>query len=142
MGVKDRDEMRKLPVERQKELQVAAALTIAKAKSPITLIDTHLFIKTKEGYWPGLPGHVIDSLSPTNLILVEASPGEIISRRENDATRSRDVVSAASIEDELAVGRRILATAGVLAGAPIMTVKNEEGKIDTAAAKIADSLVS
>ena len=43
---KDRDEMRKMTVERQKRLQKAAATKIARMKGSATLVDTHLVIRT------------------------------------------------------------------------------------------------
>ena len=38
-------------------------------------VDTHLFIRTPEGFWPGLPYVVIQALKPTHLVLIEAEPG-------------------------------------------------------------------
>ena len=79
--VKGRDEMRKLPIKRQEQLQAIAAAKISKMTEHIVLVDTHLFIRTKEGFWPGLPFEVVRALKPTHLILVEASPEEISTRR-------------------------------------------------------------
>jgi len=45
-GVKDRDELRTLPVEKQKELQKMAAENISNMKDDVILIDTHAFIST------------------------------------------------------------------------------------------------
>ena len=61
MGVKSRDEMRKLPVGEQRKLQETAARRIADMKDDVVIVDTHLFISTGEGYYPGLPMR----LSPT-----------------------------------------------------------------------------
>jgi adenylate kinase len=52
IGVKDRDDMRKLPVTQQRKLQVDASIKISKMKTEVLLVDTHLFIKTHNGFWP------------------------------------------------------------------------------------------
>ena len=46
LGISNRDEMRKLSVDEQKNLQIKAAQTIAQINTVVVLIDTHLFIKT------------------------------------------------------------------------------------------------
>ncbi len=86
-GLKSRDEMRKLPVELQRSLQVYAAERISLMESKYVIVDTHLFIVTKEGFWPGMPLDVLRALKPTHLVLVAASLEEIKSRRESDTTR-------------------------------------------------------
>ena len=55
MGLRNRDEMRRMTVEDQRRLQDLAAQRITEMKDDIVLIDTHLFINTEEGYYPGLP---------------------------------------------------------------------------------------
>lgn len=125
--VKDRDELRRLPVEKQRELQAFAARRIARMKGKI-VVDTHLFIRTGDGFWPGLPFSVLSLLRPTHLFLIEADPSEITSRRERDKVRYRDIVSLEQIEQELSIARAFLATCSVLTGAPMMIIKNHEGK--------------
>jgi len=58
LGVKDRDEMRNLPYEKQFELQKSAAKRIASSKSSLKVVDTHFHIPTPFGYLPGIPIHV------------------------------------------------------------------------------------
>ncbi|MFQ6135324.1 MAG: adenylate kinase [Nitrososphaerales archaeon] len=140
IGVKDRDDMRKLPVAQQRKLQVAASLEIAKMSSDVLLVDTHLFIKTKDGYWPGLPHDVATALSPTHIILIEATPAEILSRRAKDTTRRRDTVSEKDILEELTIAKNMLSTLAVLTGAAIMYVQNTEGKADEAASKVVSAI--
>src|SRR5687767_15378753 len=54
-GLKNRDEMRRMSVEDQRRLQDLAAQRITEMRDDIVMIDTHLFINTDEGYYPGLP---------------------------------------------------------------------------------------
>jgi len=58
--VQNRDEMRKLNLEQQKELQIKTAERVSKMKNVI--VDTHCTIKTPRGYMPGLPEWVIKKL--------------------------------------------------------------------------------
>ena len=62
LGISDRDEMRTLSTDKQQELQINAAKSIANIESDIVIIDTHLFIKTTSGYMPGLPISILKSL--------------------------------------------------------------------------------
>ena len=133
IGIKDRDELRKLPVERQKELQKNTAKKISDLKNNIIFIDTHAFISTQEGFYPGLPNHVIQIIQPTHFIAISARPEEIYNRRMKDETRNRDKVSIESIKKELAIQDSMLSTCSVLSGSPMKVILNNEGKIDEAA---------
>src|SRR5271169_3103855 len=135
--VKHRDEMRRLPVEKQKKLQEAAAAAISKGKGKVVFIDTHLFIRTPEGFWPGLPLRVIEPMKPTHLLRVEASAKEILARRKNDKTRYRDEITEDEIGQELELARSFLTAASLVSGAPITFIHNEEGKSEKAASQIA-----
>lgn len=134
--IRNRDEMRKMPIERQRTLQKLAAQKISRRKDPVLFVDTHLFIRTPEGFWPGLPFEVVRSMKPTHLVLVEAQSEEIRARRAADSTRSRDSISIDDLESELALGRSFLAAASTLSGAPILVVSNTQGKADEAAQKL------
>jgi len=135
--VKGRDEMRKLPVERQKKLQAVAAAQISKMADRVVLVDTHLFIRTSEGFWPGLPFEVVRTLNPTHLVLVEASPEEVSARRAADSARSRDSVDREELEKETELGRAFLSVSSTLTGAPMLIIRNAEGKADATAEALA-----
>lgn len=135
--VKHRDEMRKLPVEKQRRLQRAAAARIAGMKEKLVVIDTHLFIRTPEGFWPGLPFEVVRAMKPTHLILIEATPEEIAARRASDTTRYRDAVTKETLAEELALARSFLTASSTLTGAPMAIVRNAQGKQD----EVAEGLV-
>jgi adenylate kinase len=135
-----RDELRKLPVEKQRRLQKIAALKLSEREDKMMFIDTHLFIRTPEGFCPGLPFDVITTLKPTHLLLLEATSEEILSRRMNDESRYRDVVTAEELEYELELARSFIAAASLFSGAPILMVKNHNGKADEAAETIVRAL--
>ena len=134
--VRHRDEMRKLTVERQKRLQKIAATKISKMKGKAVVVDTHLFIRTEEGFWPGLPFDVVRAMKPTHLVLVEAPPESIARRRSADTTRYRDAVTAGGLAEELQLARSFLTVSSTLTGAPMMILPNEEGKQAEAAREV------
>ena len=138
--LKDRDDLRKLTVEEQKNLQKKAAEKIAEHQENIVIIDTHAFISTKEGYYPGLPHYVIQILKPTHFIAVSAKPDEIYNRRTNDDTRDRDIISIGSIKEELDVQDAMLSSCSVLSGSPMKVVLNTEGKVEVAADSIINAI--
>lgn len=131
--VKHRDELRTLTVEKQRKLQKAAATRISRMKERLVVIDTHLFIRTPEGFWPGLPFDVVRAMKPTHLILVEASPDEIAARRASDSSRYRDASTKEGLAEELALARGFLTTCSTLTGAPMAIVRNSHGMQDEVA---------
>lgn len=140
MGLKSRDEMRRMPVEDQRRLQEMAAQRIADMKDDIVLVDTHLFINTGEGYYPGLPMRLLNIMKPTNLVMVAAEAEEIAERRKTDQTRQRDIASAEDIQKELDISRVMVASCSILTGAPFAMIMNNNGGVDKAAANIAKIL--
>ncbi len=141
LGLKNRDEMRKMPVDEQKRLQEMAAQRIAEMRDDIVLVDTHLFINTKEGYYPGLPMRLLNIMKPTNLVMVAADAEEIADRRKADQTRQRDIISAENIQKELDISRMMVASCSILTGAPFAIIVNNDGKVEEAAANIAKMLL-
>lgn len=133
LGITDRDELRKLSMAEQKNLQKLAAEKISKLQDDIVIIDTHAFISTNAGFYPGLPYHVLEIIKPTNFVSVFARPEEIYNRRMKDTTRNRDIASIDSIKRELAVQDAMLSSCSVLSGSPIKPILNTEGKVDEAA---------
>lgn len=139
-GVKSRDDMRRLPVEVQKKLQVYAASRISLIQEEYVIIDTHLFIVTKEGYWPGMPMDVLQALKPTHLVLVSASLDEIKARREKDASRLRDRASIDSLQLEMEAARTILFASSLICGCPALIVNNSDGKSEEAAKNVINAV--
>lgn len=135
-GLTDRDELRKLPVTEQQRLQKLAAEKIASQNEEIVIIDTHAFINSPEGYYPGLPEHVLKIIKPTNFISVSAKPEEIYNRRMKDDTRNRDKITLPNIKKELDVQSGMISACAVLTGSPVKHILNGEGKVDEAADKI------
>jgi adenylate kinase len=139
-GITHRDEIRRRSTTLQHELQAEAARRIAskaEAFNGVTIIDTHLIVRTLSGYLPGLPAHVLEILKPNLLALIEASAEEIASRRIKDSEiRMRESLPKDEILFELQLSRVMAAAASTISGAPIIVVENREGKAEEAAIKI------
>jgi len=135
-GLKNRDELRKLSVSEQQNLQKIAAEKIAAHDEQVVIIDTHAFINSPEGYYPGLPEHVLKIIKPTNFVSVSAKPEEIYNRRMKDNTRNRDKITLANIKKELDVQSGMISACAVLTGSPVKHILNREGDIEEAVDKI------
>jgi adenylate kinase len=137
LGVRNRDELRNLSIDQQRKLQEMAAQKIHGKQADVLLIDTHLFIKTSEGFYPGVPMHLINALRPTHFVMIAADAQEILNRRNSDKTRQRDLATVKEIETELEISKIVVSCCSVISGSPFMIVINKENDIDNAASAIA-----
>ncbi len=129
LNIKNRDEIRRLSIYEQKKLQNLAAEKISQINADVVIIDTHLFINTKEGYYPGLPLDLLNNLKPTNLMLIIANPEEIYHRRQNDPSRDRDIISMESIKNDIDVSKMLISCCSIVSGAPFKILANHENSI-------------
>lgn len=137
--VENRDELRKLPVDTQINLQKKSSAAIGKMDKVV--IDTHMTIKTPDGYMPGLPEWVIRELKVSSYFLIEANPELIMDRRNSDPSRKRDEDSVESIVEHQEVNRYYAAAYSVYTGATVSFLENVQGKPEFAAQKIIKRLM-
>jgi adenylate kinase len=128
--VKDRDEMRKLTLDQQKQLQIKTAEKVAGMKNVI--LDTHCTVKTPKGYMPGLPEWVLRKLNPTAIVIVEADPKEIFDRRAKDTSRNRDPDSVEKIAEHQMINRAAAMAYAMVTGATVKIVFNHDNALDAA----------
>jgi adenylate kinase len=140
LGINNRDEMRRQSIEVQRHMQNLAARRIADLKDNVVIVDTHLFINTNEGYYPGLPLHLLEVIKPTNIVMVAAHPEEIVKRRRIDETRDRDIESVEDIQCQLDISKVMVATCSVLTGCPFIIIMNSNNKINETASNIVKAL--
>jgi len=140
--VRNRDELRRLSVEKQREIQLHACDKIAewRRSTDHIIIDTHCTIKTPAGYLPGLPEYVLRKLKPDMFVLIEAKPEEIMERRHKDKTRERDVEDKSGIEEHQFMNRVVSMAYACLTGAPVKIIKNHNGGLREAAKEFANLL--
>jgi adenylate kinase len=141
LGINDRDKLRKLAVHTQQELQNMAAHHISSLNDSVVFIDTHLFIKTQSGYYPGLPMNLILKLNPQRLVLVTANSDEILNRRKKDTTRTRDLISIDEINRDIQVSLSMISSLSILTGAPFEIIHNHDDMIDSATSQLVALLV-
>jgi adenylate kinase len=122
-------------------LQEDAAKRIAEMKENIVIIDTHLFIRTSEWYYPGVPMNVTNIIRPTHLLLIVADADEIIMRRQTDKTRNRDLPSKDDLQNEIDVSKMMLITSANLTGSPFTIIENNNDDAQKAAQDIVRILV-
>jgi len=140
--VKDRDELRKMPTARQREVQRQAGIVIAeKAKSTRAIVDTHTLIQTNNGYLIGLPEWVVTAIKPKTVVLVEADSEKIASRRTGDETRTRDAQAVADIQIHQEMCRAAAVAVGTITGATVRIIKNREGLVEEAAAELVSTIM-
>lgn len=142
LGITHRDQMRKLSIDVQQKLQNMAADLISDRRESIVVVDTHLFIKTSSGYYPGLPMNLILKLNPDRLILVSANSEEILRRRKDDNTRTRDMISDDEIKRDIEVSLSMISSLSILTGAPFEIIHNNDNMIDSATAQLVELLKS
>ena len=133
--VQNRDEMRRLPVEKQAKLQDDVADSFAKEKGK-WILDTHCSINTPKGYFPGLPFRLLGKMKVDHFVLVEAPIENILRRRTADATRVRDAQPRALLEEQLFVNKSLVCSYAAFSSAPVTFVVNEDGKLADAAASL------
>ncbi len=138
--VTDRDELRKLNVDTQINLQKKASQAIGKMDNVI--IDTHLAIKSPMGYLPGLPEWVLRELKVSVYFLIEAKPSLILERRNKDKLRKRDDDTIALITEHQDTNRQFAVAYSIYTGATINYVINPDGKPEVAAENIAKVLMN
>ena len=139
--VNDRDALRKLPAETQKEIQAKAAKEIkARSEKDNVIVDTHCTINTPMGFLPGLPIWVLEELQPNQFILIEANPDEIIYRRLNDDTRERDIQKVKEIDLHQQMNRATSMAYATLTGATVKIVENHDNHLDSSVRKLVNVL--
>ena len=136
--VQNRDDMRKLTLEQQKNLQIKSAEKIASMGNVI--LDTHCTVKTPKGYMPGLPEWVIKKINPTAIVIVEADPEEIYNRRANDSTRNRDPDTKEQINEHQQINRSAAMAYAALSGSTVKIVFNHDNKLEDAVKQAAPVL--
>ena len=136
--VQDRDDMRKLTLDQQKELQVKSAERVASMGNVI--LDTHCTIKTPKGYMPGLPEWVVKKLNPSAIVVVEADAEEIYNRRTNDTTRNRDPDTKEQIAEHQMMNRSAAMAYAALTGSTVKIVFNHDDALEDAVKQAAPVL--
>ena len=139
--VEDRDELRMLSPDVQKEIQKSAAKSIReRSKQNNIIVDTHCTIKTPAGFLPGLPKWVLEELQPDIFVLIEADADEILLRRISDTTRTRDMEMLKDINLHQEMNRSVSMAYAALTGATVKIIENHNDQLDNSVADMVETL--
>lgn len=140
--VKKKDEMRrKIDYSEYQRIQTAAARKVSKMKGNI-ILDSHCSIKTSYGYIPCFPLHILKTLKPKSIVIIEANPRDILKQRKKDVrfrTRSDFGGLQDTIEFQM-MNRMYGVVYSVLSGATVFAVENVYRKPRIAAKKLEEVL--
>jgi adenylate kinase len=131
--VADRDEMRNLSPDIQEEMQWRTTKRIAERPENI-LLDTHCTIKTGSGsYLPGFTARMLERMSPSAIILVDAHEAEIRGRRKLDKSRPlRTIEANDDILEHKVINRAYAAAFSARSGCLLRIIQNNTGEFDRA----------
>ncbi len=139
--VEDRDAIRKLSPDTQKEVQREAAKSIReRAEESNMIVDTHCTIKTPKGFLPGLPSWVLEELKPDQFVLIEADGDEILLRRIADTTRTRDTEKLADIDLHQQMNRAVSMAYAAQTGAIVQLIQNHDYELDETVKQMIETL--
>lgn len=144
--VDSRDDLTEMPREDYDKLQVETARRIArdvqKSAADKLILDTHAALDTPVGYRPGLSGRDIDEMNPVQFIQIYANALSVRERRESDDSRDRDIPEVSELSEHQERATEMCATYAVLGRAPLTTIENPDGHLDTAAEELVAALES
>jgi len=132
LSINNRDQLRKLSIEQQRSLQEMTANYINSLGNDVVIIDTHLFIRTEQGYYPGIPLKLLTIINPSHLILITAKSEEIYKRRTDDNSRQRDLISIDRISDDLRLSESMISSSSIISGCPFYIIQNNTDEIEKA----------
>jgi adenylate kinase len=128
-----RDELRKLPTEKQKEIQAQVGKELAAMNEKKILIDTHASILQKDGsFLPGLSEQFLSEVEIEKLVYITAPAAQIKSRRDSDPSRKRDDQSIYGISFHDTVNRAMVEEYAKKTGAKVKILLNAQGKVEDA----------
>lgn len=125
-GIQNRDDMRKLPIDKQKEVQKLVGERLSMEKGRF-ILDTHCSVRTPKGYYPGMPFSLLKELKVDALVMITADLEEIKKRRSNDPSRVRDTDD---VGEHDSINRSYLAAYSAFSGAPAVIIYNRDGKVE------------
>jgi adenylate kinase len=122
-----------LSADVQEELQWRTTKRIAERPENV-LLDTHCAIKTETGaYLPGLTPRMLERLSPSAIILVDAHEAEIRGRRRLDKSRPlRTIETFDDILEHKVINRAYAAAYSARSGGLLKIIQNNTGEFENA----------
>lgn len=130
--VKDRDDVRYLPIKTAIAIRKIAIRQIEKMSGNI-VIDTHASVERGNRYFPGMPLDAISKLDRVaGIIYVDARTDDIIKRRKGDKNRKREIESARTIDMQRSINIAMMSTISAHLNISIYIIENDEGMLQSA----------
>jgi len=135
--VENVDQMRKLKLPVQQELQEEMARIVAEKinsqKNNSFIIDTHAIVKTPQVFFPGLRNAFFEVVKPDIYLVIESKPEMILQRRLADQDRERkDDHSLDEIVLHIDLTRDFASAYSIYSQANFAVIENKEGNIEYA----------
>lgn len=127
--VRDRDQIRYLPVDEQEELRTKAIAKIAKLQGDV-ILDTHASVEQHGRFFPGLSYYMMTHLKHTvALFYVDALTKHIMRRRVADKSRHREIEPEWLINMQRDINLAIVSYYSTYLNIPLYLIINEDGKL-------------
>ncbi len=139
--IKDRDEIRKLNIEQQKDIrkEVSQKIFEISQNHDDVLVETHAAVKTPQGYWPGLSLPTLERFAPDVFIVLNAKPEIVFERRLKDTSRWRkDEVTIENVKEAMSITRQMVINYAVLTSGTFIEVENKQGDLEHAVGIISE----
>ena len=133
----NRDEIRMLATEDFRKLQSRVVRELAAVEESY-ILNTHASVKTRDGYYPGLPRYVLEQLPIECFVYIHASLDEIIKRRNMDKTRKRDVENIEDLKEHDEMNRNYLASYSMFCNSPVKFLVNADGQLHKCVGDLCD----
>jgi adenylate kinase len=114
-------EMFALDMDLQYDIWKEAAHKISETAH--VLIDLHGLDQSPEGYLFSLP---LEIICPSRIVIVEASPENILFRRRNDFSKDRIKDDFQSLDDHMSMLRIAMSISSVILGSTVYVLQNDE----------------
>ncbi len=119
------EEFAGLKPETVAELQVAAANRVKSLEGRV-ILDMHLTVRTRGGFIAGMPKKLMDMLSPSRIILLEADPYEVLKRRMVGKEMKKVDDSLKDIQEHADFDRAAAVAIAIDIGAPVKLIMNDD----------------
>lgn len=138
--IKQREDLERLaPAQRQALQEESSRVLLNLSRGGPVLIDGHVVVDTEGGFMAGLPFHCISLMRLTGIIVLTATPQEVIDRRTRLGTkyaRTRNSLSRIELHQQLTL-TAAWSFAQTL-GATLEVIENRDGQQDATAKSVRD----
>ncbi|MGC8649020.1 MAG: AAA family ATPase [Candidatus Micrarchaeia archaeon] len=128
--IKDRDEIRYLDPDKAEELRTSAIEAVSKLTGNV-ILDTHASVEQHGRFLPGLAYYMFKYLKHTKgFFYIDAETGEILRRRKEDKTRSREIEPEWLINTQRDINLSIISYYSTHFNVPMYVINNKDGKLE------------